>query len=276
MIAKNGAQKIAVVQMDCVLGEVAPNLEKIERFAHRAAEMGATLAVFPECATTGYFVADKLATLAEPIDGPTAQALADIARKSGLCLAVGVISAEQGDYFDCQLLFSPKGDLLGAYRKVHLFSGEKEIFRSGDTPLVVETPLGRIGMTVCYDLIFADYIRSLIELGADLVINSTNWITDSYHREVWGWSGQTTQSLAVTRALENVTVVAMANRVGREMDFDSLGHSCIVAPSGKILASVAAGEGLAVADVGFSPEDLAKWRALATYRQDRRPEVYGA
>ena len=176
---------------------------------------------------------------------------------------------------DDQLLFSSEGALLGAYRKVHLFSAEKDFYRPGDAPLVVETPLGRVGMTVCYDLIFAEYIRRLIELGADLVINSTNWITDSYHREVWGWSGPTTQSLAVTRALENVTVVAMANRVGHEMDFDSLGHSCIVAPSGKILASVPEGEGLAVADVRFAPEDIAKWRALATYRQDRRPEVYG-
>ncbi|MGH7185558.1 MAG: nitrilase-related carbon-nitrogen hydrolase, partial [Pseudomonadota bacterium] len=70
------------------------------------------------------------------------------------------------------------------------------------------------------------------------------------------------------------TVVAMANRVGREMDFDSLGHSCIVAPSGKILASVPAGEGLAIADVRFAPEDLARWRRIATYREDRRPEIY--
>lgn len=275
MAAKDGAGKIAVVQMDCVLGEVAPNLEKIGRFARTAAELGAELAVFPECATTGYFVADKLAALAEPVDGPTAQALADIARESGLCLAVGVVTAEEGAHFDSQLLFSREGALLGAYRKVHLFSAEKDCYRPGHAPLVVETPLGRVGMTVCYDLIFAEYVRRLIELGADLVINSTNWITDSYHREVWGWSGPTTQSLAVTRALENVTVVAMANRVGHEMDFDSLGHSCIIAPSGKILASVPEGEGLAVADVRFAPEDIAKWRGLATYRQDRRPEVYG-
>jgi len=266
--------RVAVAQMDCALGEIAPNLDKIAVFARAAAAMGADLAIFPECATTGYFIADRLDRLAEPPDGPSGRALAEIAKRHRLHLAVGMVTKEDGAYYDSQLLFSPGDGLIGAYRKAHLFASEKESYAAGDAPLVVDTPLGRIGMTVCYDLVFSDYIRHLTECGAGLIVNSTNWITDPYHRDVWGWSGPTTQALAVTRALENVTVVAMANRVGHEAGFDSLGHSCIVAPSGKILASVPSGEGLAVADIAFPAEDLAKWRALATYRRDRRPELY--
>ena len=76
--------KLAVVQMDCVVGKIAPNLEKIEKFAQAASNRGVDLVVFPECATTGYFIADDLARLAEPSDGPTDLALGKIAAKAGV------------------------------------------------------------------------------------------------------------------------------------------------------------------------------------------------
>jgi predicted amidohydrolase len=266
--------RVAIVQMDCVLGEIQPNLEKIGHFAEAAGRLGADLVVFPECATTGYFIADRLSTMAEPPDGPSLRALAGIARTNRLYLAAGVVIAEGGRYFDSQVLFGPDGARVALYHKVHLFSAERDTYAAGDRPVVAETALGTIGLSVCYDLIFGDYIRGLIGRGAELVINSTNWIADAYQREVWGWSGPTTQGLAATRALENVAFVAMANRVGHEMDFDSLGHSCIAAPSGKLLASIPAGEGVAVADLGLLQEDLERWRSIATYRCGRRPELY--
>jgi predicted amidohydrolase len=140
---------------------------------------------------------------------------------------------------------------------------------------VVETDLGRVGMTICYDMIFGDYFRCLAGMRADIIVNSTDWIGDNYQRETWGWSGVTTQGMAATRALENGVFVAMANRVGHEKGFDSLGHSCIASPSGQILASLPSGEDIAIADIDLKSADLAKWRAIATYHQDRRPEVYG-
>jgi 5-aminopentanamidase len=267
--------RVAVVQMDCVLGEIQPNLEKIGHFAEAAGRLGADLVVFPECATTGYFIADRLSTLAEPPDGPSLRTLAGIASANRLHLAAGVVIAEGGRYFDSQVLCGPDGARLALYHKVHLFAAERDAYAAGDRPAVAGTALGTIGLSVCYDLIFGDYIRALVGLGAELVINSTNWIADAYQRDVWGWSGPTVQGLAATRALENVAFVAMANRVGQEVGFASLGHSCIAAPSGKILASIPAGEGLAVADLALPQADLERWRSIATYRRDRRPEVYG-
>jgi len=266
--------RVAIVQMDCALGETRPNLEKIGHFAEAGSRLGADLAVFPECATTGYFIADRLSELAEPPDGPSLRALAAIAKANRLHLAAGVVIVEGGRYFDSQVLFGPDGMRLALYHKVHLFSAERDAYAAGDRPVVAQTALGTIGLSVCYDLIFGDYIRGLVGRGAELILNSTNWIADAYQREVWGWSGSTTQALAAIRALENVAFVAMANRVGHEIGFDSLGHSCITAPSGKVLASIPAGEGIAVADLGLPPEDLERWRSIATYRRDRRPEVY--
>lgn len=200
--------------------------------------------------------------------------LAETARRHRLHLAIGLVLAEGGRFYDAQALSSPGGDVLGIYRKVHLFAAERQWYAAGDAPLVVDTALGRIGMTICYDLIFPDYIRRLVDLGADTVINSTDWIADDYQTTVWGWGGRTTQGLAATRALENVTFVAMANRVGREAGFRSLGWSAIASPSGQVLAGLQEDEGIAVAPIALDSPDLARWRAIATYRADRRPALY--
>ncbi len=268
--------RVAVAQMDCAVGAVDENLRTIDRLAERAAGLGAELCVFPECATTGYFIGDRLAELATPVDGPVMARLADIAGRHRCHLAVGVALAEEGRFFDALVLLGPDGERLGLYRKAHLFAAERRWYTPGGAPVVVETALGRLGLTICYDLIFPEYVRRLVALGADLIVNSTDWITDAYQSEVWGWSGQTVQALLTTRALENGVFVAMANRVGREESFWSLGWSSIASPSGQVLAAIEAGEGLAVATLALESPDLTRWRSVATYRADRRPELYGS
>lgn len=266
--------KIAVAQMHCVPGDIAANLAIIEDLARIAARAGAGLVILPEMATTGYFISDRLGTLAEPRDGPTARRLGEIARQAGVHLAVGVVESEGGRFYDAQQLFAPDGALLATYRKAHLFASEREWFSAGDAPMVVDTAIGRIGMTICYDLIFPEYVRKLVDLGADMIINSTNWITDDFQRDRWGWSGPTVQALAATRALENGVWLAMTSCVGPEWVFDSIGHSCVVAPSGKILASAGTAQGVAIAEAVFKSDDLDRWTSIATYRGDRRPELY--
>jgi 5-aminopentanamidase len=275
----NAQFNIAVVQMDCVVGETEPNLNKIRHFTQLSASMGAELVIFPEGATTGYFIGEGIARLAEAPDGATSKALGDIARQSRIHLACGLFTRENDTYCNTQQLFAPDGTCLASYHKAHLFSAERNYYRSGDAPIVVHTSLGNLGMTICYDLIFPEYVRRLIELGADIIINSTNWINDVYQRDVWGWGPERVQGLASTRALENVAFLAMACRVGHEvaapgLEFDSFGPSCVASPSGKILARVQDGEGMALARVNIAAEDLEKWRSIATYRQDRRPELY--
>ena len=266
--------RIAVGQMHCVPGDVPANLLRIERIVRMAAEEGAELVIMPETATTGYFMGDRLRALAEPPDGTTGCRLAALAADCAVHLAVGVAIRDGGNIYDAQLLFGPDGGLLATYRKAHLFAAEREWYSAGDAPTVVETAIGKLGMTICYDLIFPEYIRRLVDLGAGLIINSTNWIADTWQRETWGWSGPVVQGLAATRALENGVWLAMANCIGPEGGFDSLGHSCIAAPSGQVVASLAHGEGFVAADALRSGEDLERWHSIATYLQDRRPELY--
>jgi len=270
---------IAVAQMDCVVGESEPNLNKIRHFTSLAARLGADLAIFPECATTGYFLGDKLKDLADEPDGAIGKQLGDIAKSNRINLVCGLYTQENGVFRNSQKIFAPDGTLIGTYHKAHLFAGERTIYSAGDAPLVVETSIGRLGMTICYDLIFPQYVRKLIELGADIIINSTDWINDPYQRDVWGWTQERIQGLASTRALENVIPLAMACRTGHEsagpnLAFDSMGPSCVISPSGKFLARLDVGEGLAIGRVDIVEAEMTRWTNIATYRIDRRPDLY--
>ena len=265
---------IAVVQMDPKSGDVRSNLEAIEALAKHAAGGGASLVIIPELATTGYLLDDRIARLAETIPGDTSARLCDIARENSVYLVCGMIERGGGEFFNSAVLCGPDGELLAAYRKLHLFSSEKTWYSLGSEPCVVETDVGNIGLTICYDLIFPEYIRSLTLAGAELIVNCTNWVTNDYQSTEWGWGGEQVQSLARTRALENGVYVAMADCTGAAGEWRSLGHSCIAGPSGRLLAGMGQESGVATASVNLDPEYLSGWRSIATYLPDRRPELY--
>lgn len=266
--------RVAVAQMDCVLGDVPANLARIETLATRAArDEGAQLVILPECATTGYFVGDRARDLATTADGPVVRRLAALADELGIHLAVGLIEADGPDLYDCLALLAPAEGLRAMYRKVHLFAGERAMFQAGDRACLVDTPFGRLGLTVCYDLLFPEYVRALALAGARIIVNGTNWITDPWQVGM-GWSGDAVRALARTRALENGVHVAMAARVGQEGAFTSIGHSTIASPSGAILATLGDSQAVGVAQVTDPTPDLDRWRGYATYLADRRPGLY--
>ena len=272
--------EIAVVQLDCVLGDVAANLFHIEETVLQAADLlgeaaarTERLIVLPECATTGYFIGERATELAEPADGPTNAVLAAMAASAGAHLAVGVVEMDGDDIYDSLALFSPRDGLLASYRKVHLFSGEKAVFSAGHQPCLVDTSFGRVGLTICYDLLFPEYVRGLVLSGAELIINGTDWITDPWQTGQ-GWTGQNVRALCQVRGLENGVHVVMADRTGEEAGFTSLGYSTIAGPTGAVLAGVDEGEGIAHATAEDPTADLERWRSYATYLRDRQPALY--
>ena len=254
-------------------GAVADNLRTIRDGTRRAVEeLGADLVVFPECATTGYALGERAFALAEPVDGPISGSLAALADEFAVHLAVGVIEREGDKVFNSLALFDSDGQRLTTYRKAHLFSSEREVYTAGEEIGLVDTSLGRLGLTVCYDLIFPEYVSRIVDAGAELVINSTNWITDEWQTSV-GWDGTSVRSLARVRALENGVPVAMACLAGSDGPVSSLGHSTIASSTGRVVGGLEGGEGIAVARVRDS-EDSRRWSELATYRTDRRLDLY--
>jgi len=262
--------RIAVAQMNSVTGAVAANRDKAVRLIEGAARVGAEIVLVPETFTTGYDIADQLDALAEPIPGPTTAVLSDVARRCHVYVYASLVEKASGKYYNTGVFVDPAGRLLHAYRKVHLFAAEKSMFTPGDRPAVVKTELGTFGLTICMDLLFPEYIRGLVLSGAEYVLNSTDWLRWGPLDE-WQWCHEQPRALARIRALENTVGLAMACQWGEDGAYTKFGHSCIVSPSGRVLAAMEAGEGFAMHELGM--EKVGDWRKVGTYLADRKDHM---
>jgi predicted amidohydrolase len=264
------AKKLAILQIDSVLGDVEANLRKIASLVESIRDEEVRMAVFCEYGTTGYSL--DLRSVAEPIPGRTTAFLEELAAGHNLWLSGGMVEAgEDGRPYNASVMISPKDGLVAKYRKVHRFDFEKEILNGGNEAVIVDTELGRVAMTICYDFIFPEYIRGLALQGAEIILNSTFWFADDFSGPA-GWSPAQSKALAVTRALENNVFVGMACRTGTEKNLWGFGHSVIVGPQGKILAEADRQEGVITAPIDL--ETRASWSSYATYMTDRRTDLY--
>ena len=261
--------KLGLVQMDAVYANPEANLTRIASFVGAAVSQGADMVVLPEMVTTGYFVAEVLNKVAEPIPGPTTSRLGEIARANGVYIACGMLEREAQKFYNSAVLMSPTGSLVGSYRKVHLWADDNKYYTPGQRLGLFDTELGTVALTICYDLMFPEYIRALILNGARIVLNCTDWITPESRIDMMGWNGRVTSAIASARAIENRVVVAMANRVGVEGGCTSLGYSCICDQMGAVVALVEQGEGIVTATVDLdlhgTVERLTEREAKLTY-----------
>lgn len=259
--------RLAVAQGPGTAGPPSANLAWLERVARTAAERGAGLLLCPEMFLTGYDIgAEAVRRLAEPVDGPAAQAAASIARATGIALAYGYPeAADDGRVFNAAQLLDRTGRRLANHRKSHLFGElDRSAYAPGDgAPAVAELDGLKIGLLICYDVEFPENVRLLALQGVDLVLVPTA-LMEPYRFIA--------QALVLTRAYENQLFLAYANRCGEEGALTYLGASCIAGPDGSELARAGTGEDLILADL--DPKALLASRRLNTYLADRRPELY--
>jgi predicted amidohydrolase len=240
---------------------------------------GADLVVLPELISSGYGTdGDRLLAAAEPIDGPTTRAWAELCARSGSLIAGGICERDGDALYNSAVLVGPGGPLLH-YRKLHLFAVEKHTFRAGDLGLpVAETELGVIGLCVCYDLRFVETLRALALQGAELVAVPTAWLP-GFDRESWDADGYAPQArAALLQANLDQTFVACASQAGDNGELRLLGSSLLCDPYGKTVLGPLAGdrEDLAAAAVDLDEVARAQERdELITPRADRRTDVYG-
>lgn len=267
---------IGLAQIEPRLGERERNLDACLGHVEEAAAAGCDLVVLPECATSGYMFAsaEKAARAAEEIPGPSVEALADACRRLGVHCVAGLLERD-GDVIRNTAVFVGPSGLVGRYRKTHLpFLGADRFVTPGDeAPAVYDTPVGRIGMEICYELRFPELTRSLALRGAEIVVHPTNWPSP-----VRPFADFLTRA----RAAENRIFLATANRVGREEGVEFFGRSQVVDPTGTRRVEAAEGrEELATARI--DPADAReKSPALVPGEYevhlfgDRRPELYAA
>lgn len=266
--------KIAAIQMNPKIMAKRENLDKILLEIRLAASKGANLIVFPECALTGYVFASREEAIPymETILGPSTNELINCCRQLGVYAVVGLLEAEGGKCFNAAVLTGPQG-LIGKYRKIHLpFLGIDRFIDHGDQPFgVYRTPIGIIGLHICYDCNFPESARVMTLLGADILVLVTNWPRG---RE------KVPSHVVITRAYENKVHLIAVDRVGTERGTDFIGLSKIVDTQGNTVVEASSDKEEAI----YAEVSLAEARKKRTifkagefemdFIADRRPEFY--
>jgi predicted amidohydrolase len=269
--------KVAAVQMDPVIMQVEKNLETILDWSRVAAGNKADLVVFPECAISGYVYASREEALPYMITVPGAvtDKLIECATELGIHLVTGLLEIEPENdcCYNTAVLVSPQG-LIGKYRKTHLpYLGVDRFVDPGDEPpCVYNTPIGIIGMHICYDCNFPENARIMALLGAEILILPTNWP---------GGRGKIAKFVINTRAFENKVHFIAVNRVGIERGTSFIGSSKIVDALGDTVAEAGSDrEEIIYAEMDL--DDAVQKRIIfkpgefeLDFIGDRRPELYG-
>jgi len=168
---------------------------------------------------------------------------------------------------------------MATYRKLHLFYNEQTWFEAGDELPIVDLPIGRVGIIICYDLWFPEPARALALAGAEIIAVPTNWVT-SFKRMVWDDRGYCQGDyVAMATAAQNGVVMACADRIGTEREVAFIGASIIVGADGWPVAGPASKdrEELLVADVDLDSVEQARHRTPRNHLlTDRRPDAYRA
>jgi predicted amidohydrolase len=253
------ALRTHVIQLALADGE--PTAERTARVAALVrAQAGADLVILPELWPQGAFAYDRWEAEAEPLSGPTVQALAAAARDLGAHVHMGSVVErdEAGRLFNTSVLLGPDGQLLTTYRKIHLFGfgeGEPKLMTPGSDIVVHD----RFGLATCYDLRFPEMFRRLLDAGAEALLLTSGWPA----KRVAHW-----RLLAQARAVENQMYVVACNTAGEHSGYPMGGHSMVVDPWGSVLAE--AGEGEEVLTVDLDLDSVAPTRASFPILADRR------
>jgi predicted amidohydrolase len=253
--------RVCLIQLDVSLRAPMP-----ERLAH-AAELiarcaGADLVVLPELWAHGAWAFDDWAEIAEPLDGPTVDALRAAAKAAGVRLHGGTILERDGArLFNTAVLIEADGSLAGTYRKIHRFgfdSGEAAIVSAGDQPASWRLDNHTAAIATCYDLRFPELFRAVVP-AAELIVLAASW--PAKRAEHW-------RLLARARAVENQVYVLACGAAGTQAGVEQAGYSAVIDPWGEVLAE--AGTDEQILDVEFDPARVAEVRASFPVLRDRR------
>ena len=223
---------VALAQVEPATRDTAANLATFDRYIERAAGQGADLVIFPELALTGYACGDAFFDVAEPVPGPSTEHLIATARRHNVHVIWGMPERGlPGVLYNAAVLVGPDGH-IGTWRK-HTLPGhatdqggagafpDRRFFRLGSQSPVFDTPIGRIGMMVCYDIFFPEIARLLTLKGADLLVGISG--SPSFERPIF-------EPLVQARAMENTSWLAYCNLAGHEGETTYWGGSRLIAP----------------------------------------------
>jgi N-carbamoylputrescine amidase len=268
--------KLALIQ-HAVSADLAANLRRAIEASRRAAGDGASLIAFPELAFTPFYpqappVGDVRA-LAEPVPGPITERFQALAQELGIVVVLNLFERDGDRTYDCSPVIDADGRLLGRTRMVHITEypcfHERQYYAPSDLGApVFDTRVGRIGVAICYDRHFPEYMRALAIGGADLVVVPQAGIVDE-------WPAGFFEGEMCTAAFQNGYFVALCNRVGTETCLTFAGESFVCGPEGSVRARAPKGTDAQLL-VSIDLADAERSHARRVLLKDRRPDLYGA
>jgi len=249
-------------------GNIKHNLQKV---IDAAASVDSDMLVLPELFNTGYQFTSKeeAKSLSEKIpSGFTTNTLIKLSAKKNVYIAAGIAEYSEGKIYNSAVLTGPDG-LIGVYRKTHLFYEEKLWFSPGNTGFKVwQTPIGNIGIMICFDWFFPESARTLALRGADIIAHPSNLILPHC------------PDAMVTRCIENRVFAVTANRTGSEQRGDKekllfIGKSQIISPMGEILYRASGDkEELAIMEIAVEKARDKNLNSMNNLFSDRKKEFY--
>jgi deaminated glutathione amidase len=232
----------------------------------------ADLAVFPE--GTQMRFGRHLAERAEPLDGPWVTGLAEAAREHGTAVVAGMFEpARGGRVYNTAVAVDGSGELVGSYRKVHLFDAfddrESDLVAAGTEPVVVRLAGLNVGLITCYDIRFPELARALVDRGADILVVIAAWVQGPFKEEHW-------TTLVRARAIENTSWVVAVGKAPERKVSDGVygtGRSLLVDPMGAVQADLGLFPGVRVVDLDPAMTD--RVRRILPALSHRRPDLLG-
>ena len=273
---------VALIQMSCS-ADPARNLRTALDKIASAAKKGAKLVCLPELFRSLYFCQKqdyKCFQLAEPIPGPTTQALSSAAKKHKITLVSSLFEKRTGGlYHNTAVVFGPNGKILGTYRKMHIPDdpgfNEKFYFTPGDTGFQpIDTPAGRLGVLVCWDQWYPEAARLMALRGAQILIYPTaiGWARGE-KKEVCQDQRGAWQTIQRSHAIANGLFVLSINRTGRENNLDFWGTSFISNPIGHVV-SEASTDRPEILHATLNLSETTTTRQHWPFLRDRRIDAY--
>ena len=266
--------KIALIQQHAS-NDKADNIERGLNALDEAAANSASVVVFAELAFERFYPqrpagADPL-RLAEVVPGPLTNAFAERARRHGVVVVLNLYERDGANAYDCSPVIDADGRLLGRTRMIHITDyacfHEQGYYTPGDTGApVYDTRAGRIGVAICYDRHYPEYMRALALGGADLVVIPQAGA-------VGEWPDGLYEAELQVAAFQNGYYTALCNRVGEEDCLTFSGESFVCGPDGRVIARAPAmADSILYADLDLSTTAGSHARRL--FMRDRRPDLY--
>lgn len=282
---------VAAIAVESKPGDLPGNLAKIQRAAAHAAERGAMLVLFPELSLSGFIpnhpsgdhdnwlrtALRGAREMAQPIPGPIVDQLAEVAAAHGLLLSAGLLEDAGNVLFNTQVIVGPQG-VLGKWRKMHIPMFEMAFYNPGNAAHVIDTPVGRLGVNICFDALLPESTRLLGVDNAEIVLFP--FAADPPPATPQGWKDWASASLRC-RCAEN-GVFGLACNYGGEVEYAGVrqrfpGGGLALGPRGEILAEwPEQGDEPPMLLTQFHRDTLQAARAEPEYLfRFRRPELYG-